>query len=155
VIHFLAGSPHITAWDTAAAVGASISCIAKTTVCLVDQQPHIIVTRGDQRIDMHKARTTLFCDSTHRNSAGLLPATAATSRGCSIAARPAPASAGGAWSAPAHYCERHRKRGTVPRPAGPAIPLGLLGCGRRLLQLGHGFRSARLPVAAAAAKLLV
>lgn len=151
-----AGSPHITAWDTAAAVGASISCVATTTVCLVDQQPHIVVTRGDQRIDMHKARTPLYYDSAHRTSVRLLRATAATSHGCSIAAAPAlvSAAAGGVWSASAQQCEWHREQGSVPRPAGPALPLGLLGCGRRLLRLGHGFKSARLPVAAAA-KLLV
>lgn len=155
LVNLAAGSPNITAWDTAAAAaGASISCVAKTTVCLVEQRPHAVVTRGDQRIDMHKARTHPSYDSAHRTSARLLRATAATSQGRSIAATPARVSTGGACSAPVRLCGWHRELGSVPQPAGPALPLSLLGCGRRLLQLGHGFKSARLPVAAAA-KLLV
>lgn len=136
----LAGSPHVTAWDTAAAVGVSSSCVAKTMTLLVDQKPHLVVTRGDQRIDMHKARS--HCCNSQLSRFHQLRAQHISTTGAVAAADPAAAAA------------------TRPACAVAAVPAGAapsqhwLGGGCQLLRLQRTFRTARLPVAAAV-KLLV
>lgn len=132
-----AGSPHVTAWDTAAAVGVPTSCVAKTMTLLVDQQPHLVVTRGDQRIDMHKARSYTLCNSScspPNSSYSLLYLTHSVLRSST-----GPAAAGTAVAQQA--CAD-----------GPAAPAWLGGV--RLLRLQRTLRTARVPVAAAV-KLLV
>jgi hypothetical protein len=131
-----AASSHITAWDTAAASSVPVSHVAKTMTLLVDATPHLVVTLGDQRVDMHKARTHLRCcqpfsqSTPHRQPA--LPS-----------AKPRAATAAPAVAAPGcGPCQPARS------PA-PVLPQRLLGAGYRLLRLKPGLTSAGLPVAAA------
>jgi hypothetical protein len=133
-----AGSPHVTAWDTAAAVGVPSSCVAKTMTLLVDQQPHLVVTRGDQRIDMHKARS--HCCSSQLSRSCQLRAQCISLTGVVAAA--------GTAAAARQACAV----AAVPAGAGPSQHW--LGGGCQLLRLQRTFRTARLPVAAAV-KLLV
>jgi hypothetical protein len=56
--------------DTAAVLSAPRAAVAKTMALLVDHEPLLVVTRGDQRVDMHKARSrvadsSLACSTTH------------------------------------------------------------------------------------------
>ncbi|KAF6257473.1 hypothetical protein COO60DRAFT_1701845 [Scenedesmus sp. NREL 46B-D3] len=44
--------------DTAAALSAPRAAVAKTMALLVGHEPVLVVTRGDQRVDMHKARNS-------------------------------------------------------------------------------------------------
>jgi hypothetical protein len=56
--------------DTAAALSAPRAAVAKTMALMVDHEPLLVVTRGDQRVDMHKARSStadsdVGCSTTH------------------------------------------------------------------------------------------
>jgi hypothetical protein len=45
--------------DTATALSVPRAAVAKTMALLVDHEPLLVVTRGDQRVDMHKARSSV------------------------------------------------------------------------------------------------
>lgn len=167
---------HITALDTAAAAGVPPSCVAKTMTLMINHQPHLVVTRGDQRIDMHKARTT----NTHCSAApSCITVNTSNSSSSSWVAGPLPASAshiagagnlaaaaagnGALASLVAHPACGWRRSATSGVGAGVIIggtpTAGLpqrwfAGSGAALLpvavRLQHGLRSAGLPVAAAA-----
>jgi hypothetical protein len=132
-----AGSPHVTALDTAAAAGVPTSCVAKTMTLMVDHLPHLVVTRGDQRVDMHKARSHCFSS---QHSSHSRPWSAHTGR----AVGPTAAAAAG----------QTRVADAPAAAAAAAQGAGWLGGGCKLLRLQHTIRTARLPVAAAV-KLLV
>lgn len=136
--------------------------VAKTMTLLVDQQPRLVVTRGDQRIDMHKARPTFCTSYSHcyqhscSFSYSLPPVSTSTtqsvalhtSRAAGKAAAPQSGQARATRAVPAAAGSLCQCLLGSRHPAGGAAP-------SRLQRLQHVLRaSARMPVAAAA-KLLV
>jgi hypothetical protein len=137
--------------------------VAKTMTLMVDQQPRLVVTRGDQRIDMHKARPAYctsyghsYSHSSYSRSYSLLTVSTSTTQSVALLT---------SWAAGKAVTPQS---GQAPTPRAVPTAVGglcqcLLGGTRpagttapsRLQRLQHVLRaSARMPVAAAA-KLLV
>jgi hypothetical protein len=123
-----AGGVHATAWGTAAALGVPTSAVAKTmALCIHGQQPCLAVTRGDQRVDMHKAGCARArgCGSSMGCCDSSCSSTSTSSSSCCMASM-APHSSGGS-------CSRRRRSPAVSHAlqAGRCRHLQLRACLRR------------------------
>jgi hypothetical protein len=160
VTSFVAGCvPTIS--DTAAALSAPRAAVVKTMALLVEQEPLLVVTRGDQRVDMHKARSSaadsgMACSIAHSTRVCRYAAHAELARRVQSAALCAPRSMSDSLQEVYHPLAAHRVSGcrnTASSSSNSRI-VPDLAVGRRHVRGGVCLARYAPPAAAAAARRL-